>query len=202
MPHQNTVFRQIVTRIPFNELDTLIAQHHADKGVRRLDTKSLTLVLIFAQLSGARSLRDIEALLQTQPALRYHSSLREVRRSTLADAAARRPVAVFTGLLASLMASFDRKLRQQVRDCIRLIDSTSMSLNSLSKWAQFSAGVYGVKAHIVYDPTAERPVYLAITPSRINDITAAHDMPIEAGATYVFDPVSYTHLTLPTICSV
>src|SRR4051812_40816630 len=71
--HENTVLRQIVTQIPFNELNTLIAKHHADKGIRRLDTQTLTLVLIFAQLSGARSLRDIEALLQSQSARRYHS---------------------------------------------------------------------------------------------------------------------------------
>jgi transposase len=188
VPHENTIFRQVVSHLPFNELDTLIATHRADKGVRTLDTKTLVLVLLFAQLSGANSLRDIEDLLQSQPARRYHSGLREVRRSTLADAAALRPVEVFTGLLGALIARFDRKLRQEIRDCIRLIDSTSMSLNSLSgDWAQFSAGVCGVKAHIVYDPTADRPVYLAITPSRVNDITAAHDMPITPGATYVFD---------------
>jgi IS4 transposase len=187
VPHQNTVFRQIVSHIPFGELDELIATYQADKGVRRLDTRTLVLVLLFAQLSGARSLRDIESLLQSQSARRYHSGLCEVHRSTLADAAASRPVAVFTALLGSLIAQFDRKLRQEMRDCVRLIDATSMSLNSLSEWSHFSAGVYGVKAHIVYDPKADRPVYLAITPSRVNDITAAHDMPIEAGATYVFD---------------
>lgn len=187
MPHENTVFRQVVTHIPFNDLDSLIARHHADKGIRRLDTKTLTLVLIFAQLAGAKSLRDIETLLQSQPARRYHSGLRAVHRSTLADAAARRPIEVFTGLLGALIGRCGRQLRQQIRDCIRLIDSTSMRLNSLSGWAQFSATAFGVKAHIVYDPTAAAPVYLAITPSRVNDITAAQAMPIEPGATYVFD---------------
>ena len=45
----------------------------------------------------------------------------------------------------------------------------------------------GAKAHIVYDPNADRPVYFAVTPANVNDITAAKAMPIEAGATYVFD---------------
>ena len=188
VPHENTIYRQVVSQIPSNELVKLIAAHRADKGVRTLDTKTLLLVLLFAQLSGANSLRDVEHLLRSQPARRYHSGLRAVHRSTLADAAALRPVEVFTGLLAVLIARFEGKLRQQMRDCIRLIDSTSMSLNRLSSdWAQFSAGVCGVKAHIVYDPAADRPVYLAITPSRVNDITAAHEMPIKPGATYVFD---------------
>src|SRR5206468_7521118 len=48
-------------------------------------------------------------------------------------------------------------------------------------------GICGAKAHIVYDPDADQPLYLMVTASNINDITAAKEMPIEAGATYVFD---------------
>jgi IS4 transposase len=47
--------------------------------------------------------------------------------------------------------------------------------------------VFGAKAHIVYDPHADRPVYFAVTPAKVNDITAAKAMPIEAGVTYVYD---------------
>jgi hypothetical protein len=54
-------------------------------------------------------------------------------------------------------------------------------------WATFSAGVCGAKAHIIYDPDADQPLYLMVTPSNVNDITAAKEMPIEPGATYVFD---------------
>ena len=39
----------------------------------------------------------------------------------------------------------------------------------------------------MYDPDADCPLYLGFTPARVNDITAAKEMPIEAGATYVFD---------------
>jgi hypothetical protein len=56
-----------------------------------------------------------------------------------------------------------------------------------SNWATFSTGVCGAKAHIIYDPDADQPLYLMVTPSNVNDITAAKQMPIEAGATYVFD---------------
>ena len=47
--------------------------------------------------------------------------------------------------------------------------------------------MFGAKAHIVYDPNADRPVYFAVTPAKVNDITAAKAMPIEPGATYVYD---------------
>jgi predicted transposase YbfD/YdcC len=51
----------------------------------------------------------------------------------------------------------------------------------------YSIGVCGAKAHIIYDPDANQPLYLMVTASNVNDITAAQQMPIETGATYVFD---------------
>jgi IS4 transposase len=81
-----------------------------------------------------------------------------------------------------------RGLRRATADAVRLIDSTSVRLSGLSEdWATFSADVFGAKAHIVYDPNADRPVYFAVTPANVNDITAAKAMPIEPGATYVYD---------------
>ena len=188
VPHQNTVFRQVANLLPWATLDRLIAASGADTGVRRLSTKDLLLTLLFAQLSEAKSLRDIEALLASQAARRYHSGLREVHRSTLADAAARRPVSVFTGLLSVMMAGVARQYRRDLAGCVRLIDATTIRLNRLSEgWSRFSAHLCGVKAHVVYDPDADCPLYLGMTPARVNDITAAKVMPVEAGATYVFD---------------
>jgi hypothetical protein len=81
-----------------------------------------------------------------------------------------------------------RGYRRKLGGCVRLIDSTSVRLSSLSRgWATFSTGVCGAKAHIVYDPDADQPLYLMVTPAKVNDITAAKEMPIEPGATYVFD---------------
>jgi hypothetical protein len=54
-------------------------------------------------------------------------------------------------------------------------------------WARFSTGVCGAKAHIIYDPDADQPLYLMVTAANVNDITAAKAMPIEPGASYVFD---------------
>lgn len=188
MPHQNTVFRQLANGLPFGVLRRLIAQHQADKGVRTLGTEQMLLTLLLAQLSEARGLRDIEALLESQGARRYHSGLTAVRRSTLADAAAKRPAEVFTGVLCDLIGRLTAKLPRGLGDCVRLIDSTTVPLNSLSaKWSRFSDKLCGAKAHVVYDPDADCPLYFGFTPARVNDITAAKAMPIEAGATYVFD---------------
>jgi IS4 transposase len=95
---------------------------------------------------------------------------------------------VFGEIFTHLLAQADRGLRRTVKDAVRLIDSTSVRLSSLSAdWATFSTDVFGAKAHIIYDPQADRPVYFAVTPARVNDVTTAKGMPIEPGASYVYD---------------
>src|SRR5690349_8453342 len=85
-------------------------------------------------------------------------------------------------LLRPICGAFTRRLQ------------TSVGLSRLSaRWAHFSATACGAKAHIVYDPDADWPVYAAVTPARVTDLTAAKAMPIEAGATYVFDLGSYDY---------
>src|SRR3989304_4816839 len=100
---------------------------------------------------------------------------------------ASRPFEIFGGLLSAVMGQLQRGYRRKIGDCVRLIDSTSVQLSSLSaRWATFSAGVCGAKAHIIYDPDADQPLYLMVTASNVNDITAAKEMPIEGAATSVF----------------
>ena len=145
------------------------------------------MALLYAQLSGAQSLREIEAGLSSHRARLYHLGMQPPARSTLADANAVRPSAVFSGLFAHMVGQASRGQRKKLGEAVRLIDSTGLKLSGLSGWASFSTGVCGAKLHVVYDPDADRPLYAALTTARVNDITAAKQMPIEAGATYVFD---------------
>lgn len=93
-----------------------------------------------------------------------------------------------SSLLSALIKQLQASHRKKLKDCVRLIDSTRVRLSGLSgHWATFSTGVCGAKAHIIYDPDADPPLYLMVTPANVNDITAAQEMPIEPGATYVFD---------------
>ena len=99
-----------------------------------------------------------------------------------------RPWQVFSELFTQTLGQTHRGLRRATADAVRLIDSTGVRLSSLSAdWATFSTDVFGAKAHIVYDPHADLPVYFAATPANVNDITAAKVMPIEPGVTYVYD---------------
>ena len=188
MQHQNIVFHSLLKHIPWATFDRLVEQHDADWDKRVLKTKAHLIAMLHGQLYGARGLRQIETNLKSHAEKLYHLGGGTVSRSALSTANASRPVEVFGGLLSALMAQLQAGYRRKIGDCVRLIDSTSVQLSSLSgDWATFSAGVFGAKAHIVYDPDADQPLYLMVTASNVNDITAAKEMPIEAGATYVFD---------------
>lgn len=189
MPYQNIVFYGLLKQIPWARFDRLVDQHEADRDDRGIKCKAHLIAMLLAQFCGARGLREIEANLKSHAGKLYHLGGCTISKSTLSTANSSRAAAdVFGGLLSALMQQLQAGYRRKVGDCIRLIDSTSVRLSALSAhWATFSTGVCGAKAHIVYDPDADQPLYLMVTAPNVNDITAAKEMPIEARATYVFD---------------
>ncbi len=188
MRHQNSVFHSLLKHVPWHKFEQAVEKHDADGLSRRLDTKRHFIALLYGQISGATSLREVVTGMASHETRLYHVGATPVKRSTMSDANSKRPWQVFSELFAQMLPQAHRGLRRATADAVRLIDSTSIRLSSLSEgWATFSADVFGAKAHIVYDPNADRPVYFAVTPANVNDITAAKVMPIEPGATYVYD---------------
>jgi hypothetical protein len=188
MRHQNSVFHEVLKQVPWGEFERLVEVRRADWRVRRLPTKSQLVAMIYAQLAGATSLREIVTGMASQSIRLYHLGAKLPKRSTLADANRERPSELFTDLLALMIARAHRGLRRTLAETTYLIDATGLRLDRRTlAWARFSAKVCGAKLHVVYDADADRPIYAAVTPARVNDITAAQAMPIEPGATYVFD---------------
>jgi hypothetical protein len=187
--HQNIVFHGLLKQIPWAKFDELVDQYGALRDDRGINPRAHLIAMLLAQFCGARGLREIETNLKSHASKLYHLGGCTISKSALSTANASLASAeVFGGLLSALMQQLQAGYRRKISDCVRLIDSTSVQLSSLSRdWALFSTGVCGAKAHIIYDPDADQPLYLMVTPSNVNDITAAKQMPIEAGATYVFD---------------
>lgn len=194
MRHQNSVLHGVLKHVPWDEFERLVERHGSDFRVRTLRTKDQFVALLYGQLSGATSLREIVAGLESHAVRLYHVGAQPARRSTLSDANADRPYAVFAELFAALAKRAHRGLRRKIADTTYLIDATPVRLNRLNEgWARFSEGVCGAKVHVIYDPDAERPIYAAVTTARVNDITVAQAMPIAPGATYVFDLAYYDY---------
>jgi len=194
MRHYNSVFHDLLKRVPWNQFEALVEAHGADKGVRRLSTKDQFIALLYGQLSGALSLREIVGGLESHRARLYHLGGSPVQRSTLADANAKRPSAVFSELFAALVGQAQRGLRRKLGDATYLIDASPLALSGVgSQWAHFSSMACGAKLHVIYDADTAHPVYAAVTSAKVNDIKVAQKVPIEAGATYVFDLAYYDY---------
>ncbi len=192
MRHHNSVFHDLLKRVPWDVFDEQVLVHGSDKYVRKLTTRNQFIALLYGQLSGATGLREIVGGLESHSARLYHVGARPVKRSTLSDANALRPSEVFSNLFAEMAGRAQRGLRRKISEATYLIDATSLPLSGTgSDWARFSSKACGAKAHVIYDADAERPIYAAVTAAKVNDITAARDMPIEPGATYVFDLAYY-----------
>lgn len=188
MRDHNSLFHQVLQVVPWDQFERLVDGHGSDARVRRLKSKSQLIALLYAQLSGAQSLREIEQSLASHRGRLYHLGATVPARSTLADANAKRPAQLFADLFAVLAAQASPGLRRATRDAIHLVDATSIRLTDISRaWADYEAHGALVKLHVDFDADCEIPANFAITPARVNDVSMAHALPVEPGATYVFD---------------
>jgi hypothetical protein len=191
MRHHNTLLHDLGKAMPRWRFEHLVRRTGADRRVRTLPSWSQFVALVYAQLAGITSLRELVAALASHANHAYHLGLGPIRRSTLAEANAKRPLALYEAVLATLLHQLQPRVAQGAREALRLVDATTIKLSALSGWARFSAHHHAAKLQVVYDPDAELPTFFEITRARVNDITVAKRLPIEDGATYVFDKGYY-----------
>ncbi len=75
---------------------------------------------------------------------------------------------------------------------LRLIDSTPIPTRGGRALGEWNGRTRGLKLHVVWNPTADHPRRIEITPSTVNDVQVVKAVLIEAGASYVFDK-AYCH---------
>ena len=143
--------------------------------------------LIYAQVSGLGSLRGLIAGFNANPHHHYHLGVCPLARTTLSDANARRPVALFRRTFEMLVGKADRHTRREGAAMVRLIDSSPIPLGKLCDCAKWNGRIHGMKMHVVYDPIGDVPRNVTVTPANINDVEIGRRTPIERAMTYVFD---------------
>ncbi|QEX15218.1 transposase [Hypericibacter terrae] len=187
MQYMGSIFVSLLKPIDRRQFRTLVERHDGDAYDKSFKSWDHLVALIYAQLSHAKSLRGVEAGFNANSQHHYHLGVGKLVRSTLSDANARRPVSVFAGLFGTLSQEVDRLARQEGNEMLRLIDASPIPLGKVCAWADWNGRIRGMKMHVVYDPKADRPCSVEVTPATINDIEVGRRVPIEAGATYVFD---------------
>jgi IS4 transposase len=187
MRYCDSIFGHILKPISRRWFDGVVARHGADaydKGFRSWDHLTL---LVFAQLSGIDSLRGLEAAWNANAHHHYHLGAGEISRSTVSDANARRPLAVFTETFSMLSGLSGRRSKHEGEAVLSLIDSSPIPLGKLVDWAKWNGRIRGLKLHVVYEPACDTPTHIEITDANINDMEIGEQFPIKPGFTHVFD---------------
>jgi len=189
--YRDTRFAEVLKGLPRSVFDKHVRRLDADKHCKGFRAWDQLIALMYAQISGATSLREVETGFNSQKRHHYHLGTRAVRRSTLADANHKRPAALFESLCQHLMAKAGRRFRQDVGDFLYLLDSTPIPLKGLGydNWTKdnHSHRTQGLKVHVLMTPDTCTPLESIITAPNVNDIEVGRQIPVEKGQTYVFD---------------
>jgi len=159
--------------------------------------------MAFAQLTGRRGLRDIEASLGAQRHKLYHmgfSSL--VKRGTLAAANQNRDCRIYQDFAhclidIALQLYADEDLGLELKQTVYALDSTTIDLClSLFPWAEFRRSKGAVKLHTLMDLQGSIPVFIDITSGKVHDVNILERLCFYPGAIVVMDRAYLDYLRL------
>jgi putative transposase len=181
--------QQVFQGLPRGAFHNAVEKHRGDRHCKGFTCWDQLVTMVYAQLSGVRSLRELEAGFNQHRTQHYHLNTRPVHRSTLAGANANRSPEIFADLLRTLIEAAGRRMRTQRQEMLYLLDSTSIGLRGRgSEWTKASATrTPGLKVHVLYASEQHLPVHQTITAANVNDVSEGRKLCIERGATYVFD---------------
>jgi putative transposase len=192
MRYVDSIFGSLLKPIDRRWFAAAVERHDADAYDKTFKSWDHLVTLVFAQLSSVDTLRGLETAFNANAQAHYHLGVDEIARTTVSDANARRPTAPFAETFAMLSASADRATRQEGAQMVAVIDSSPIPLGKLCKWPTWNGRIRGLKLHVVYDPQADVPRCVEITPANVNDVEVGRRTPIARGTTYVFDK-AYCH---------
>jgi IS4 transposase len=177
--------------LPRSDFHRLSQRHQSDKYSKGFDSWAHLTAMVYAQLSGASSLRVLEAGYNSQSNHHYPLGTRILRRSTLSEANATRPPELFADIVCALMSQAHRRLRTEMKDLLYRLDSTSFTLKGrgFDAWTKENRtrNTQGIKLHVLYEAAPEIPVCSSFTPANVNDRDEAVKLDIEPEAIYAFD---------------
>lgn len=188
-------FQTLLKGLPRFQFDRIVKELDGDKYTKKFGCWNLLTVQVYGQVSGAKSLRELEAGLNVQENHHYHLDIGKISRATVSDSAKSRNPMVFERAAKLLMAKASRQIRRQGEECLQLLDSTSLTLKG-GCFDAWTAGnrtrhTQGMKLHVQLDLAQGIPVQQSITAPNVNDLCEARKLAPMAKQTYVFDKGYY-----------
>jgi hypothetical protein len=142
------------------------------------------MTLLYAQVKGKDSLRDIETSLKAQSSRWYHIGLEDIKRSTLSDANNQKDYRIYEEFFYALLQkckSITPKHKFRFKNPLYTLDATVIDLClSLFPWAKFRKKKGALKLHYLYEHGGSIPSFLVVTDAKQHEIKVAkgQDLPI------------------------
>lgn len=177
--------------VPRHQFSALAQKHDGHRRSDAISRWTQFVAMAGAQLTGRRSLRDIEATLGSQKQLNYHLHCNEVKRSTLSRAnqslSADFYQALFNQLYARCQSSAPKhafRFKQKLFSLDASLIDVSLKVFPNAEYNRMKAAY---KLHIGLDHDGLIPAFAAVTPGKVGDQTQAKLMQFPKGSVVVFD---------------
>jgi IS4 transposase len=183
-------FAEVMKGLPRDSFQALVDRYGADRYVKKFGCWHQLVAMVYAQLAGVNSLRELEVGFNQHRNHHYHLGAVQVHRSTLSNANDRRNVKLFEEAARLLITLASRAVsRKKRKELLFLIDSTTIALYGRgSQWAEATkTRTQGLKVHVQLESASQLPVHFIITSANVNDETEGSKIAPLPGATYVYD---------------
>ena len=184
MSHFNTIFHELLNLVPRHEFENAVYRHQGDFKVRTMSCWNHFAVMLYAQISGKDSLRDIETGINAQPYKLYHLGLNEVKRSTLSDANNKRPYQIYEEIFnrtLSKIYGITTKHKFKFNNPLFTLDATTIDLClEVFPWAKFRETKGAVKIHTLFNHSGYFPSVVVVTDGKTHDVKVAQKLPSDA----------------------
>ena len=135
MNKHTTVFGDLLRHFSRYDFDKAVTGLKADHRVRVLSCYDLFKSMIYGQVSGCFSVREIEATMKANRNRLYHTGLKQpIKRSTFCDAMEKRPHEIFKKAFYAMVdkaqkiaGKTNKKLK--FKDPLRIIDGTVIPMS-------------------------------------------------------------------------
>jgi hypothetical protein len=191
---ERTVFSQLLDFLPRHEFNKCVRRYQGNYRTRDFSCLDQFLCLVFAQLTGRESLRDIETCLRAMQPKLYHCGFRgHIARSTLADANETRDWHIYADF-ARVLIRRARKLYAaddfgvELAQTVYALDTTTIELClALFPWARYQRQKGAIRLHTQLDLRGNIPCLVHVTDGKAYDTVILDQLLLEPGSFYIMD---------------
>src|SRR5579875_1063418 len=114
--------QQVFSHLPRGVFQQSVDKHRGDRRCKGFTCWDQVVAMVYAQLAGVRSLRELEAGFNQHLNHHYHLGTRAVKRTTLSDANKKRNPEIFADTLRALLQMAGRRMRRERAEMLYLLD--------------------------------------------------------------------------------